>query len=54
MEFDVGSAVEAVDECGIWASGKAAERGDDGSVLVKFDGYASRYDRSIENQCEIN
>ena len=53
MDFDVGCAVEAIDECGIWASGKVAGRNADGSLLVRFDGYGARYDRLIENQSEI-
>ena len=53
MDFDVGSSVEAVDNCGIWSSGKVAERKAEGTFLVKFDGYGSRYDRVIENQMEI-
>ena len=53
MDFDVGSSLEAVDECGIWASGKVLKRNDDGSLLVTFDGYSTRYDRLIKNCSEI-
>ena len=53
MDLDVGSPVEAVDECVIWASGKVMKRNEDGSLLVKFDGYGTRYDRLIENCSEI-
>ena len=35
MDFAVGDLVEAVDELGIWAKGKIAEKRDN-SVLVTF------------------
>ena len=53
MDFDVECAVEAINEYGIWASGKIAGRNADGSLLVKFDGYGACYARLIENQSEI-
>lgn len=46
--FSVGDFVEAVDECGHWATAKVVETSS-ATILVTFVGWSSRFNRWVEN-----
>ena len=49
MVFNVGEFVEAVDECGHWATSKVVEIVN-AMVLVTFVGWSSRFNRWVQHE----